>query len=138
MKRKYGGEFTVKDKILNRIKRSKVNVFIPSDFKGIATYPQVLRALKQLTDSKILIRLGYGAYAKADLNPFNNKIYPVDDNVSTAMELFKKLNVKWDYSKAVKDYNAGISTQVPVRNYIEIKDRFSRKLDVLGGAYVVR
>ncbi len=76
MKRKYGGEFTVKDKILNRIKRSKVNVFIPNDFKGIAAYPQVLRALKQLTDSNILIRLGYGVYVKTDLNPFNNKLYP--------------------------------------------------------------
>jgi hypothetical protein len=137
-KRRYNGDFTVKDKILNRINDSKENVFIPTDFKGITTYPQIIRALKQLTDEKIIIRLGYGSYSKADLNPFNNKLCPVGDNVSTALELFKKLNVKWDYSKAVKDYNSGISTQVPVRNYLVIQDRFSRKLNVLGSAYVIR
>jgi hypothetical protein len=137
MKRMYGGEITVKDKILNKIKRSKVNVFIPSDFKGIATYPQVLRALKQLTDSKILIRLGYGVYAKTDLNPFDNQLYPAGNPTYNMRDLLGKLKLKWDYSQAVKDYNAGISTQVPVRNYIVVKDRFSRKLNV-GGAYVVR
>jgi hypothetical protein len=63
-------------------------VFIPVDFKDIASYPQVLRALKH-----------------------------------------HKLVIKWDYSQFVKDYNRGTSTQVPVRKFFVVKDRFSSKYE---------
>ncbi|GHT96081.1 hypothetical protein FACS1894122_14130 [Alphaproteobacteria bacterium] len=128
-KRLYDGKATVKDRILERIKRSRYSVFIPTDFEDITSYPQLLRALKLLTKEQKIVRFGYGAYAKAEVNPLNNKVYPVRDMLSILQELFKKLKIKWDYSESLQAYNEGKTTQIPVKKLLVIKDRFARKLN---------
>ena len=136
MKKLYNGRPTVEYRILTRILRSKSGVFIPADFKDIASYPQILRALKQLIEEQKIVRFGYGAYARARINSFNGKLYPDGDNVSNLVGLWNKLNVKWDTSQAVKDYNSGISTQVPVKRLFVVKNRFTRKLNGMEKLYV--
>ncbi|KAA6316120.1 hypothetical protein EZS27_033524 [termite gut metagenome] len=128
-KRLYNGKPTVMDRILFKIQRSKKSVFVPADFEGISSYPQILRALKLLIKEKQIIRFGYGSYVKAEINPLNNKVYPVQDMISIVQELFNKLKIDWAYSQAVKDYNEGKSTQVPVNGLLVIKSRFARKLE---------
>jgi hypothetical protein len=128
MKKKlYKGTPTVKTRVETRIKRSKMNVFIPSDFSDIASYSQILRALKQLIEEKKIMRFGYGTYVKAE--EFRGRMLSDIDYPNILIELFQKLNIRWDFSKAVQDYNNNISTQVPVRRFFVLKDRFTRKFN---------
>ena len=138
MKRLYSGKPTVEDRILTRILRSRNVVFIPADFRDIASYPQVLRALKHLVRKRKTVRFGYGAYARVTVNKFDGKIYPDGDTASNLIRLWKKLGVKWDYSRAVKDYNSGVSTQVPVKRLFVVNDRFSRSINDAKELYNVR
>ena len=138
MKRLYSGKPTVEDRMLTRILRSKSGVFIPSDFRDIASYPQVLRALKQLVREQKIVRFGYGAYARAIVNKFDGKVYTDGDTASNLIRLWKKLGVKWDYSQAVKDYNSGVSTQVPVKKLFVVNNRFSRSINDAKELYNVR
>ena len=133
-KRLYNGSETVKDKVAAYVKRARSDVFVPGDFVGIASYPQVLRALKQLVREKTIVRFGHGAYARAE--EFNGRAYPVADNPVLLVGLWKKLGIKWELSKAVRDYNSGESTQVPVRGYFVVKGRFSRKFNGAEDLYV--
>ncbi len=127
-KRLYKGTCTVKDKICQRVNRSKANVFIPKDFKDISSMPQILRALKQLVEENVLIKFSYGAYAKTKYNTLTEKYRPNIDDLDATKELLSKLKIKWDYSQEVKDYNANLSTQIPVNKLIVVRGRFSRKL----------
>jgi hypothetical protein len=135
-KRLYNGRPTVEERIFTRISRSKDEVFIPADFKDIASYPQVLRALKQLIKEQKVIRFGYGVYARARINQYDGNLYPDGDIANNLMQLWNKLGVKWDYSQFVKDYNNGVSTQVPIRKLFVVKDRFSRNLNNVEDLYV--
>ena len=135
-RRLYDGKPTVEKRVLTRILRSKNGVFIPADFKDISSYPQVLRALKQLILEQKIIRFGYGAYSRARINRLNGKLYPDGDRASIFIGLLSKLGIKWDYSQFVKDYNSGVSTQVPVKRLFVVKDRFSRKLNGAEDLYV--
>lgn len=49
-------------------KAKKKNVFLRKDFESLGGYKQVGRALNQLTEEGILIKIGYGLYAKARKN----------------------------------------------------------------------
>jgi hypothetical protein len=133
--RMYNGKNTIKEQIRKRISSSKKRIFSPKDFADVSSYPQVLRALKQLTNEEKIIRLGQGVYAKAGRNPFNGGVYPKGSKLDLCIEILRKFNVKYAFSKSVNDYNAGISGQIPFRNQIVLKSRFSRKIDTLKDIY---
>jgi hypothetical protein len=133
--RLYNGKMTVKARVKSRIFASKDKVFIPKDFAQIASYAQVLRALKELIKDKKIVRLGYGLYAKADINPFDGNVYPKADDVTIGKEILRKLKIKWDYSQAVKEYNAFQSTQIPIKNMIVVKGRLRRQIESMRGVY---
>ena len=56
-------------KITDRIKRSASNradlVYRPTDFQSFGSEASVKRALKDLTDAGVFVKLGMGIYAKA-------------------------------------------------------------------------
>ncbi|HIF9368516.1 TPA: hypothetical protein ACX6RS_000550 [Photobacterium damselae] len=47
------------DRVVLKIERSKRYVFERKDFEGMACYDQVGRALKQLVEQHLLIKIGY-------------------------------------------------------------------------------
>ena len=55
----------LKQKVAQRVKRSKNEVFLRSDFKDLGGYDQVGRVLKQLLDEGRLVRIGQGLYTRA-------------------------------------------------------------------------
>lgn len=120
---------TLKDRIARRILRSKRIVFLRSDFKKLGGYDQVGRALRLLVAEGKLIKLGYGLYGKARPNYFTGE--PMLDSdygfAQVAEEALKRLDVAWDRSGALKDYEGG-SLQIPMRAEVVIFDRFSRKI----------
>jgi hypothetical protein len=122
---------TLKDKIERRIRRStRSDVFLPREFSDLGGEDQVLRALRILVGEQKLFRLGYGVYGRARRSSLNGKPVLAARNGFTgaAQQALDKLGVAWEPSAAVRAYNEGQSTQVPVKPVVRVKDRFSRKL----------
>ena len=120
---------TLKDRIARRIKRSDRKVFLRSDFRKFAGYDQVGRALRLLVAEGKLMKIGYGLYAKARINPLTEKPM-LDANGGfdqVAKEALKRLGVAWDKTDAVRAYEQG-SLQMPMKSEVVILDRFSRQI----------
>jgi hypothetical protein len=135
---RYRGKLTVKLQILEQILKSRAKVFVPGDFKKIASYPQVLKVLKSLVQEGKIIKIGYGVYSRAVINQFTNRPRPQFDPATTARAVFEKLKITRRYTPAVTQYNSGESAQIPVKNFfvLDKKRRFTRKADYIEGTYV--
>ncbi|MBI6550315.1 DUF6088 family protein [Xenorhabdus lircayensis] len=123
---------TIKARIQSRLKRSKRYVFTRDDFKDIAGYDQVGRALRELVREGQLLKVGYGVYTKARKDTITGKIMPASPGSSSAVivEALERLNVSYRFDGATTDYNRGNSTQVPATVQIKTSPRFKRVLTV--------
>jgi hypothetical protein len=112
-----------------KISRSKREVFLRSDFEKLAGYDQVGRALRQLIAEGVLIKIGYGLYAKARLNRITGKpmLSAQGGFIEVAEEALSRLGVKWEPSKSIQAYQAG-SAQIPANAEVIIFDRFNRRI----------
>ena len=119
----------LKSKVATKISRSRREVFLRSDFEKLAGYDQVGRALRQLTSDGLLVKIGYGLYAKARPNRITG-IPMLSANggfTQVAEEALNRLGIMWEASPSTKAYQAG-STQIPANAEVVIFDRFSRKI----------
>ena len=119
--------------ITNRIRRSirarADNVYRPADFLSFGSEASVKRALKELVNAGVLVRLGMGVYAKAKISVLSGKpipIYPLEVLVPQALD---KLGVRLQESLQAARYNSGRSTQVPTGIVMNIgRQRITRKI----------
>ena len=118
----------IKNNIIYKIKESKQSVFIRKEFKDIGSYSQVSKVLKTLLEEKVLIKIGYGIYAKTKKSSLSGKIIPEKPLMDLAKELLYRLDIKTIQTDYEKDYNEGKSTQIPTGRVIGIKGKFSRKI----------
>lgn len=120
---------SLKSKVSTKISRSKREVFLRSDFKSLAGYDQIGRALRQLAVEGFLLKIGYGLYAKARPNRITGKpMLSAEGGFSqVAQEALSRLGVKWQPSKTVQAYQAG-STQIPANAEVIILERFNRRI----------
>jgi len=120
---------TLKSKVAKKISRSNREVFLRSDFEKLAGYDQIGRALLQLSSDGVLVKVGYGLYAKARLNRITGKpmLAAKGGFTQVAEEALSRLGVKWKPSKAVLDYQSG-STQIPANAEVIIFERFNRRI----------
>ncbi len=56
--------YSVKDKLVAKVRASKAPVFLRGDFAQLGHSRQVSRALTELERERILVRAGYGVYAR--------------------------------------------------------------------------
>jgi len=120
---------TLKSKVAKKISRSNREVFLRSDFEKLAGYDQIGRALLQLSSDGVLVKVGYGLYAKARPNRITGKpmLAAKGGFTQVAEEALFRLGVKWKPSKAVLDYQSG-STQIPANAEVIIFERFNRRI----------
>ncbi len=123
---------TLEGKITYRIRRSKTPVFVRDDFKDIGGYDQVGRILSRLVKKELLIRLGYGTYARSKKSSVSGVVVPERPLPELAKELLKKLGVQTVPSSAERAYNSGKSTQVPTGLAIGVKGRIVRRIGYNG------
>lgn len=123
---------TAKARIQLRLKRSKRYVFTHDDFKDLAGYDQVGRALRELVKKGQLLKVGYGVYTKAQQNVITGKLIPAAPRGSAAVviEALERLKVDYRVVGAASAYNSGKSTQIPVSLEIKTSPRFKRTLSV--------
>ena len=120
---------SLKAKVAMKISRSKREVFLRSDFEKLAGYDQIGRAIRQLIAEGVLIKIGYGLYAKARLNRITGKpmLSAQGGFTQVAEEALSRLGVKWEPSKSIQAYQSG-STQIPANAEVIIFDRFNRRI----------
>jgi hypothetical protein len=121
---------TLRQRVEARIARRRDDAFLTREFLDLGGERQVLRALRELTDAGKLIRLGYGAYGRAQLSSITNQPILAGDGFGQASrQVLTKLNVPWEPTTAERAYNEGRSTQVPMTPRVRLRNsRFSRKL----------
>ena len=124
---------TVNRKVQTRVKRSKGSVFLRSDFKDIADYDQVGRALRELVQEGLLIKIGYGLYARARINRITGNA--MADNPSgpdgVVIEAMEKLGVEYQLDDLSRMNLSGDSTQILAKVKIIPKNtRFTRKIAI--------
>ena len=104
-------------------------MFRPTDFQPFGSEASVKRALKELTDIGLLVRLGVGIYAKAKPSVISGKPIPIQPLEVLGPQALIKLGVRLKESFQTAEYNAGRSTQVPTGIVVNIgKQRNSRKI----------
>ena len=126
---------TLSYKVSARIARKNNAVFVREDFADLGGYDQIGRILRQLAAEEKLIKIGYGLYAKAKRSSLTGEIVPVLPLPDLAREALNRLGIQTGISKLTRDYNAGLTTQVPTGRKIAIKGRVSRKIGY-DGTYV--
>jgi hypothetical protein len=119
---------TLNSRIKYRIRRSKRSVFVPGDFFDLSDRDQVGRVLRQLVNSKELVKIGLGLYAKTRLSSINGEIIPEKSITELGREALKRIGVSVVPTSFERDYNSGKSTQVPTGRVIGVKERISRKI----------
>lgn len=124
---------TINRKVQTRVKRSKGSVFLRSDFKDIVDYDQVGRALRELVREGLLIKIGYGLYARARINSITGNV--MADNPSgsdgVVIEAMEKLGVKYQLDDLSRMNLSGDSTQIPAKvKIIPKSSRFTRKIAI--------
>jgi len=126
MNKRYKNVF--RDKLLEQIQSLKSEVILWSDLNNLGDSRQISRALKDFVEEGTLARIGRGIYAKTESSKY------IDEPVIRAgfevacIEALKRLNVKWELGRVIKDYNEGRSQQVPAQFEVRLKNRFRRIL----------
>lgn len=125
---------TLRQRIEARIARRRDDAFLTREFLDLGGERQVLRALRELAEDGKLIRLGYGAYARAEISPITHQPMLAGDGFgAVSREVLKKLRIPWEPTDAERAYNEGRSTQVPMTPRVRLRgSRFSRKLGYKG------
>lgn len=101
---------TTRDRIQSRLKRSKRYVFTRDDFKHLASYDQIGRALRELVKEGQLLKVGYGVYTKARQNAITGKLMPA---AAVVIEALERLKVDYRLVGATSAYNAANPLRSP-------------------------
>ena len=121
---------TLKSRVERRIARKKSDVFLTREFSDLGGEDQVIRALRELTKEKRLLKLGYGVYARAKVSGLSGRVMLASPQgfAGIAAQALDKLDVEWAPSAAQTAYAEGRTTQMPLNPVVKIKGRFSRQL----------
>lgn len=102
------------------ISRSKSKVFLRKDFEKFGGYDQVGRALRSMVKDGLLVRVGYGVYAKAKPSSLSGNPIPQATLIEIGLEAMRKLGVKADIGQASRDYRDGKTTQIPMAAIVSV------------------
>lgn len=119
---------SIEFKALQRLKQIRGNVVLRKDFLDLGSYRQISRILKNLIAEKKLVKIGAGLYAKAYLSKYSDRPLIKNGSGSALREALQRLGVRYEPGSAEKDYNERKSTQIPVKNIVQLKDRCRRRI----------
>ena len=123
----------ITDRIKRSIQRRTDHVYRPVDFAQFGSEASGKRALKELTEAGVLVRLGVGVYAKAKTSVLSGKPIPVSPLEVLGPQALIKLGVRLEESKQTREYNAGRTTQVPTGICVNTgQRRITRKIGFNG------
>jgi hypothetical protein len=89
------------------------------------------RALKQVIEEGLLVKIGQGLYAKSrpsTINPSKRVLAASGGFKEVSREALTRLGIPWVPSEAEESYNRGTSTQIPANAPVVVQTRTSRKI----------
>jgi hypothetical protein len=114
---------TTKSRISQKIDATPGEILLRSSFVDTGTPSRITRAINALIAEGKMIRLGYGVYAKARPSSLTGNPIPRKTLEELTPEIFKQLDVTFEYGKAITEYISGKSTQVPTALIISTGSR---------------
>lgn len=114
---------TVVEAIKNYLTASSSDVFLRRELAGLGSVRQVSRALCNLLEEGVLVRLGVGVYARAKLSTLSGRPIPIRPLTVLVPDVLQKLGIEAYPSQAVRDSNEGRTNQVPRDNVINTGTR---------------
>lgn len=120
---------SLKFQVLDRIQQIAGNVVLREDIEDMGSSRQISRCVNDLVDMGELVKIGYGVYAKAYVSEYINRPVIKGGFDQVCKEALTKLGVAWMPGSAEQAYNAGRSTQVPVRTVVQLKSRYRGHLN---------
>ena len=122
---------TLETRVVKRIDRKRADVFLRADFADLGGYDQVGRVLRALIRQGKLLKVGFGLYARAV--PARLGTLPVPpQGLATLREALERVGIRTFPSRALEDYNAGRTTQVPTGRVVAVRRRVRRKIGYNG------
>ena len=93
------------------------------------------RALHAFIDAGFIIKIAHGLFAKAELMNIpgrETQAVLTESFEAVATQALDKLGVQWELGAAIRDYNEGKTTQVPVVFSVRLKSRFRGSIHAEG------
>lgn len=121
----------LRQRVSQRVTRSKKEVFLRSDFADLGGYDQVGRALRQLVNDGALVRIGKGLYTQARPSAVTGKptIAVPGGFKAASRAALTRLGYKWRPDAAELSYNQGRTTQISAAAGVIVQGRLNRKID---------
>ena len=117
---------TLEKRIINRIECKRGDVFLRSDFKDLGGYDQVGRVLRELVRTGMLLKVSYGLYTRAVKSLLSGNPVP-PRGLETLTEALRRVGVEIVQTRLEREYNAGLTTQVPTGRVVGVRRRVRRK-----------
>ena len=127
MTKRYKNSFILQ--VAAYIEKLPGTVVLRTDINELGDPRQISRALAALIEDQILIRIGFGVYAKAEKSSQLERPYIRGGFANACIETLQRFGVKWILGEAYRAYNEGRSQQVPVRLEVRLQSRFRRRLE---------
>lgn len=121
----------LEQRILMSVSKRPGKVVLRQDVARLGSPSGVSLAIKSLVARGKLVRLGAGVYAKTRISSISGR--PVADGrlEDLSAEALQRLGVEFDVSSALKEYNAGLTTQIPAQiTFNTGRRRISRKMSL--------
>lgn len=138
MNRKNHYNNTFRDELRKKIDRITSRVFSRGDLiqdHSNQVQLRLNRALRTFMDEGIIIKIAHGLFAKAEpMSIPGRKIQAVltEPFETVVTEALDKLGIKWELGSAIRDYNAGKTTQVPAVFSVRLKSRYRGSIHAEG------
>ncbi|WP_219846199.1 DUF6088 family protein [Burkholderia diffusa] len=131
MGRKATSKSLLKDRVTRSIRRRTGVVVLRSELAKLGSSSQLTRVLRILVDTGRLVRVGHGIYAKTRTNRFTGRYAPAAPFEAIAAEVFRKLGIDVGPGTLARDYNSGVSTQIPMVAVVTTgRRRITRRIQV--------
>lgn len=127
----------LKANILKRIQNMPGNVILRREINSIDSPSQISRCIRALIEAKELVKIGHGIYAKSYISKYVDRPIIKGGADAAWLEALTKLGVRWELGSAAQAYNAGLTTQVPVRMIVRLKSRFRGNLSYSGRKLII-
>ncbi|MDR5819299.1 DUF6088 family protein [Caballeronia sp. LZ043] len=116
---------------MRSVARRRGVVVLRSELNALGSRSQLTRVLANLVRRGVLVRVSLGVYTKTKVNRFTAKRTPAASFETVAAETLRKLGIAVTHGSLAAEYNAGLSTQIPMLPIVNTgKRRISRRIQV--------
>ena len=121
----------LKTRFLRSLGNRKGEVLLRRDLAGWASPSQLTRTLQAMLNRGVIVRLGYGVYAKAKPSLLSGRPVPRQPLEVLASETFQRLAIPAAPGGALQAYAQGSSPQIPMQAVFRTGNvRCNRRLGV--------